>query len=199
LFLSLFLLWLLLSSSLILLLLLLLLSCVPCRQGKPESEGWLEGCGVRCSSALDLCSAGGGGPHAAVCPQAAGGAAGHTPHLGPAPAEVCTKSRDIRHRLSRHTHLGIIDKVDTVCTAIFNAAALLQTDVISLSACPAYLRNYCIFNSWRHDAGALVCPTDELMIHDMTAIVAPSRHWLSQQALFGTNKTKEMKRKYYTV
>ncbi len=76
---------------------------VPLRQGKPESEGWLEGCGVRCSSALDPSSAGGRGPHAAVCPEAAGCAAGHTPHLGTAPAEVCTKFTGIPHKIKRDT------------------------------------------------------------------------------------------------
>ncbi len=90
----------------IIIIIVIIIIIIICRQGKPESEGWLEGCGVGCGFALDPCSAGGGGPHAAVCPQAAGCAAGHTPHLGAAPAEVCTKSTWMWHIIVRVPHLG---------------------------------------------------------------------------------------------
>ena len=59
-----------------------------CRQGGAESEGRLEGSGLRCSAASHSCSAARGGPHASVCPQAASGAAGHSPLLGHAPPAV---------------------------------------------------------------------------------------------------------------
>lgn len=53
-----------------------------CRQKQPQFQGSLGGSGAGCSAATDACSAGGRRPNAPLCPQAAGGPAGQSAHLG---------------------------------------------------------------------------------------------------------------------